>query len=52
MTCWQARHYLKSQFAHVWKIECKGKIYTFKVKNWGPTKIVKINKWNGNYWFA
>ncbi len=53
MSCWQAGNYLQTQFAHVWKIECNGKIYTFKVKNgWGHTKIVKINKWNGNYWFA
>lgn len=52
MSCWQAKHYLKSQFAHVWKVECHGKLYTFKVKNWGPTRTVKLNKFNGNYWFV
>lgn len=52
MSCWQAKHYLKSQFAHVWTVECHGKIYTFNVKNWGPTKTVKLNKYTGNFWYA
>jgi len=53
MSCWQAKNYLGSQFAHVWKVECNGAVYTFHVKNnWGPVKTVKINKFSGNYWFV
>ena len=52
MSCWEARNHLKGTFNQVWKVECNGQIYTFKVKNWGPTKIVKINKYNGNFWYA
>jgi hypothetical protein len=52
MSCWEARNYLKGHFNKVWKIECHGQIYTFKVKNWGPAKIVKLNRYNGNYWFV
>lgn len=53
MSCWQAKNYLNQQFAHVWKVECNGAVYTFHVKqNWGPVKTVKINKFSGNYWFA
>ena len=52
LSCWQAKNYLKSQFNHVWTVECNGTFYTFKVKNWGPTKTVKLNSHNGNYWFV
>ncbi|MGH6924676.1 MAG: hypothetical protein ACRED5_13140 [Propylenella sp.] len=52
MSCYEARNYLHGHFAKVWKIECHGQVYTFKVKNWGPSKIVKINRYTGNYWFA
>jgi hypothetical protein len=51
-SCWQARNYLENQFNHVWKVECHGQTYTFKVKNFGPVKTVKFNKWSGNYWFV
>ncbi len=52
MSCWDAKQYLKAQFNHVWKVECNGSVYTFHVKNFGPVKTVKINKYTGNYWFA
>ena len=52
LSCWEAKDYLKAHFDHVWKVECNGKYYTFKVKNWGPVKTVKINKWSGDYWFV
>ncbi len=54
MTCWQAKNYLQGNFAHVWKVECNGAVYTFHVKkfNWGPVKTVKLNKFSGNYWFV
>ncbi len=51
-SCWQARHVLENQFNHVWKVECNGSNYTFHVKNWGPVKTVKFNKFSGNYWFV
>ena len=52
MSCWQAKNYLQSQFNHVWTVECNGQTYTFNVKNWGPVKTVKFNKYNGNYWYV
>jgi hypothetical protein len=38
----------------VQKVECNGSVYTFHVKkfNFGPWKTVKLNKMNGQYWFA
>ncbi len=51
MSCWEARHALEDEFDHVWKIECSGSVYTFKVKDDGDSsEIVKINKYTGNYW--
>ena len=50
-SCGEARQKLKWQFNKVWKVECKGKLFTFKVKNFGPKRTVKFNKWTGNYWF-
>jgi hypothetical protein len=52
MSCWEARNYLDSHFKKVQKVECGGKIYTFEVKNFGPWKKVKLNSWNGQYWFV
>jgi hypothetical protein len=52
MSCWEAKAYLKSHFKKVQKIECNGDIYTFKVKNWGPWKTVKLDSDNGQYWFV
>ena len=52
MSCWQARNYLDSHFKKVQKIECSGKTYTFKVKNFGPWKKVKLDSSNGQYWFV
>ena len=51
-SCWQAKNTLQASFAQVWKVECGGSTYTFKVKNWGPWKTIKFNKYNGNYWFV
>jgi hypothetical protein len=52
MTCWDAKSYLQTQFNQVWTVECQGQTYTFNVKNLGPVKTVKINKYNGNYWYV
>ena len=52
MSCWQARDYLESEFNQVWTVECNGQTYTFNVKNWGPVKTVKLDKWSGDYWFV
>jgi hypothetical protein len=52
MSCGQAKNYLQSQFAQVWTVECNGQTYTFNVKNWGPVKTVKIDKWSGDYWYV
>jgi hypothetical protein len=54
MSCWDAKQHLKDDFKHVQKIECNGKIYTFKVKkfNIGPWKTVKLNRNTGNYWIV
>lgn len=51
-SCWEAKSSLQAQFAQVWTIECNGSTYTFNVKNWGPTKTVKFNKFNGNFWYV
>jgi hypothetical protein len=54
LTCSEARRYLRHHFDNVHRIECNGKVYTFRVKNpfgWG-TRKVKIDKWSGDYWFA
>ena len=53
MTCFEARQHIKSHgFKFIQKIECKGKVYTFKAKAGfsGPKKIVKVHAYNGNIW--
>ncbi len=54
LSCWQAKQHLKAAFKHVNTVECNGNIYTFKVKkfNVSPWKTVKLNKHNGDYWYA
>jgi hypothetical protein len=51
-SCQDARQMLKWDYNHVQKLECVGKIYTFKVKNFGAWKTAKFNRNTGNYWIV
>lgn len=54
MSCWQAKQYLQGSFLSVHTVECNGSVYTFKVKKlWAaPYQTLKLNSWNGQYWYA